>query len=297
MVNSILHAEPVVEHRCELGEGPLWDVDRQLIHWLDIEKGQIHSFNPVTARFTSINVHQRIGCIAFREGTTEFIAGLENGFATIHPETGTVSLITDPEAHLPGNRFNDGKCDPSGRFWAGTMSMTEQTGAGNLYTLGEHHTVSKKIAGVTISNGMAWSINHKTFYYIDTPTQAITAWDFDHIEGTISSKRTIIKIPETEGSPDGMTIDAEGMLWVAHWGGSQLSRWDPGTGKKLLSVPLPVSRVTSCTFGGSNLDDLYITTAKTGMDKHEEISQPHAGKLFIVRNCGYRGLPTFSFRG
>ena len=297
MANTILQAEPVVDHRCDLGEGPLWDVARQLIHWLDIENGQIHTFNPADDRLTTINVHQRIGCIALCDRSSDFIAGLQDGFATIHRENGTVTFITDPESHLPGNRFNDGKCDPEGRFWAGTMSLTEETNAGNLYTFNADHTVTKKIAGVAISNGMAWSADKKIFYYIDSPTYEITAWDFNAGSGAINSKRTIFCIPDNEGFPDGMTIDTEGMLWVAHWGGSQVSRWNPHTGKKLLTVPLPVSRVTSCTFGGSNLDDLYITTAKTGMDPQEEMNQPHAGKLFVVRNCGYRGMPADSFRG
>ncbi len=297
MMNLTLQAEPVVDHRCELGEGPLWDVELQQIHWLDIENGHIHTFNTATAYFTTINIHQRIGCIAFCKGSFEFIAGLQNGFATIHRENGTTTFITDPEAHLPGNRFNDGKCDPAGRFWAGTMSLSEQTGAGNLYTLEPPHSVSKKITGVTISNGMAWSSDHKTFYYIDSPTNTVSAWDFNNLSGAITAKRTIISIPAKEGAPDGMTIDSEEMLWIAHWGGSQVSRWNPKTGKKLLSVFLPVSRVTSCTFGGINLDDLYITTAKTGMDVQEQKSEPHAGKLFVIRSCGYSGLPAFSFGG
>src|SRR5688500_11617178 len=126
MMKTTLQAEPIVAHQCELGEGPLWDVDREMIHWLDIENGHIHSFNPATSGFTTIKIGQRSVCIAFRERTNEFIAGLQNGFATISRENGTITLITDPEADLPGNRFNDGKCDPAGRFWAGTMSLTEK---------------------------------------------------------------------------------------------------------------------------------------------------------------------------
>jgi sugar lactone lactonase YvrE len=297
MIRSILKAEPVVAHLCELGEGPLWDEALQSIHWLDIEKGHIHTFNPATGKLETIEVHQRIGCIALFLGKNEFIGGLENGFATIDRNSGSVKLISDPESNLPGNRFNDGKCDPAGRFWAGTMSLEEESGAGNLYMLDTDTTVTKKLDRVTISNGMAWSADKKKFYYIDTPTKTISAWDFNIKSGTITAKRTIISIPDKEGSPDGMTIDTEGMLWVAHWGGWQVSRWNPATGKKLLSVTVPVKRVTSCTFGGKNLSDLYITSARIGMDVQEQENQPLAGSLFVVKDCGYSGLPAFRFHG
>lgn len=296
MMKTTLQAEPLLAHLCELGEGPLWDDALQCIHWLDIEYGRIYSFTR-DDKLVIVEIHQRIGCIALCTGKNEWLAGLENGLATIRRDNGAITFISDPESHLPGNRFNDGKCDPAGRFWAGTMSMKEESGAGNLYMLETDRMVTKKIAGVTISNGMAWSKDKKTFYYIDTPTNAVTAWDFNNTNGTISGKKTIISIPEAEGSPDGMTIDTEGMLWIAHWGGGQVSRWNPATGKKVLSVTLPVKRVTSCTFGGKNLGDLYITTARKGMDAQEQESQPLAGGLFVVRNCGYSGFPASAYRG
>ena len=297
MMKTTLQAEPVLAHPCELGEGPLWDEASQAIYWLDIEQGQIHAFSAQTKAFNTIDVYQRIGCIAFRERSNEFIAGLQNGFATIDRSNGAVTIVADPEKHLTGNRFNDGKCDPAGRFWAGTMSLNEETGAGNLYVLDYDRTVKKKMEGVTISNGMAWNADKTIFYYIDTPTKMITSWNYNNDSGDITNKRTIFSIADAEGYPDGMTIDNEGMLWVAHWGGWQVSRWDPASGTKLLSISLPVSRVTSCTFGGRNLDDLYITTAKTGMSENDLQREPHAGKLFVVRNCGYRGLPPVSYRG
>ncbi|HET7003292.1 MAG TPA: SMP-30/gluconolactonase/LRE family protein, partial [Puia sp.] len=152
-----------------------------------------------------------------------------------------------------------------------------------------------KIAPVSISNGMAWSLDRRLFYYIDTPTLTVVAYDFDEITAEIKNKRIAIRIQEDEGSPDGMTIDNEGMLWIAHWDGWQISRWNPLTGKKLLSILLPVARVTSCCFGGENFQDLYVTSAKTGLTAGELHDQPLAGSLFIIRDIGYHGLPLFEF--
>ena len=292
-----LKATPVVPHLSELGEGPVWDEQRESIHWLDIERGHIHSYNSYRGDFATLEVQQRIGFITLCKDQHAWRAGLQNGLAEIDRNNGAVRIISDPESHLPENRFNDGKCDPQGRLWAGTMSTKEEPGAGNLYMLDVNGRLIKKKEGVTISNGMAWSADKKIFYYIDTPTRAVTAWDFDNETGHISHERIILMIPENEGFPDGMTIDTEGMLWVAHWGGWQVSRWDPFSGKKIASIALPVKRVTSCTFGGRHLEDLYITTARKDMDPEEKETQRLAGSLFVVKNCGYRGLPATRFAG
>lgn len=292
-----MQATPVVTHQSVLGEGPVWDNQTRSIHWLDIEKGDIHSYDPYRDHFATLEIHQRIGCISLCKKQNTWIAGLQNGLATISRSNGAIQIISDPELHLPENRFNDGKCDPAGRFWAGTMSINEEKRAGNLYMLDTNGRLTKKLDGVSISNGMAWSEDKKTFYYIDSPTRAVTAWDFDLETGNISRERTIFLIPENEGYPDGMTIDTEGMLWIAHWGGWQVSRWNPVNGKKIASIPLPVKRVTSCTFGGHHLEDLYITTAQKDMDPTEKESEPLAGSLFVVKKCGYQGFPANEFAG
>jgi sugar lactone lactonase YvrE len=204
-------------------------------------------------------------------------------------------MIANPEGHLPNNRFNDGKCDPAGRFWAGTMSINEEPNTGNVYMLGVDLSFEKKISGVSISNGMAWSADQRTFYYIDTPSFEVAAYSYDKTTGNISNKTTIMKILKEEGNPDGMTIDNEGMLWIAHWDGWQITRRDPQTGEKLLQISLPVSRVTSCCFGGENFADLYITSAREGLSDEDLQKQPLAGSLFVIRNCGYKGIPGFEF--
>jgi sugar lactone lactonase YvrE len=284
------------DHQCLLGEGPLWDANRKTICWIDIPNGEIHEYSTVGGSFRSLSVSQMIGSIAICKNG-DFIAALKNGFGRIDRNTGELKMIADPETSIPGNRFNDGKCDPAGRFWAGTMAHSEEPGKGSLYTLNKDLTVSKKMENISISNGMAWSADHKTMYYIDTPTYTVTALDFDRSSGEISNRRIVVRVPRENGSPDGMTIDSMGMLWIAHWDGWQVSRWNPATGKKMETFHLPVARITSCVFGGEELQDLYISTARIGIPEDQLIKQPLAGSLFVLRNIGYRGLPSFEFEG
>ncbi len=294
MLNSLSDTDVVVEHKCLLGEGPVWDIKKERILWIDILRGDIHSFYPEGKRFETFNTGTLIGSVGLCKNGG-LIAALQNGFALIDMEKKQIEYIKDPEAHLPENRFNEGKCDPAGRFWAGTMSLSEEPEAGTLYTL-EELSVTKKIEGVTISNGMAWSTNHTIFYYIDTPTLEVVSYDYDKLNGNISNRKTVIKIPKEQGYPDGMTIDNEGMLWIAHWDGWQVKRWNPKTGKQIDHIALPVARVSSCTFGGKNLNDLYITTASKELTDDELQKQPLAGSLFVIRNCGFTGLPAFEFK-
>jgi sugar lactone lactonase YvrE len=292
---SIQKIETVVDHKCALGEGPLWDHKKQRILWIDIVKGEIHQFAPKTKAFRTFSVGQMVGSIALCDDQT-IIAALQSGFSFIDLDNETTQHITDPEKHLSNNRFNEGKCDPMGRFWAGTISLSEEPKAASLYALHPDLSVEKKIAGVTISNGMAWSLDHSIFYYVDTPTGEVAAFDYDKYSGEISNKKAIIKINENEGFPDGMTIDNEGMLWIAHWDGWKITRWNPFTGTKLNEINIPVSKVTSCTFGGPDFQDLYITSASVDLSNAELSKQPLAGSLFVIKNSGYKGLPSFEFR-
>lgn len=289
-----LQADVVVQHKCMLGEGPVWDAKHKVICWIDILQGEIHEYSTDQKTFRTIQVPQMIGAVAL--GTNgDFIGALQNGFGFIDRANGKVKMISNPEAHLPNNRFNDGKCDPQGRFFAGTMPLSEDKPTGNLYCLEKDLSVIKKIEGVTVSNGLAWSSDHKTFYYIDTPTREVVSYDYDKSTGDIKNKKTIIKVSEEDGFPDGMTIDAEDMLWIAHWGGWQVVRYNPENGQKMFHITLPAAHVTSCTFGGENLGDLYITTAKKDLTPEQLQNQPLAGALFVVPDCGYKGLPAFEF--
>lgn len=288
--------ELVCDHICELGEGPVWDARGNKICWVDIVNGEIHEYDVNHRKLKTIPVHQMIGAMALKRNGN-YVAALQHGFAFINRQTGEIKMIGDPEAHLSNNRFNDGKCDPAGRFWAGTMPFSEDSPAGSVYCLETDLSIEKKIGGVTVSNGMAWSHDHRTLYYIDSPSFEVVGYSYDVTTGDISGKKLIIAVSKEDGSPDGMTIDNEGMLWVAHWGGWKLTRWNPVTGKKLKEIALPVSQVTSCTFGGDHGEDLYITSAKIHLTAEQLEKQPLAGSLFVIRNCGFAGEACFEFAG
>jgi sugar lactone lactonase YvrE len=290
------HLEVIVDAKATLGEGAIWDSRKKLLYWVDIIQCRIYIYNPVSKQNSSIHVGQYVGTVVPRQNG-ELMLALKNGFASLNPITGEMTLINNPEAHLTGNRFNDGKCDPAGRFWAGSMAFDQTKGAASLYCLHTDLTVTKMIDHVTISNGLVWTADQTTFYYIDTPTSEVAAYDYDITSGKISNRRVAVSIPEAEGLPDGMTIDTEDMLWIAHYGGSQICRWNPKTGKKMQSIKLPASQVTSCAFGGDNLDELYITTCRENMAEAQLEKEPLAGALFKCAHMPVKGVPSFEFRG
>jgi sugar lactone lactonase YvrE len=289
----------VVNLGCTIGEGPVWDAAARTVYWVDLLENAIHAREAGTGKVSSLDVGQNTGCVAPRS-KGGLVAALQHGFFLIDMKSGSIEPISDPEADRPENRFNDGKCDCRGRFWAGTMSKKLDTGAGesgpvgNVYCLGADLRVTRKMADITLSNGMGWSPDNRTFYYIDSPTNTVAAWDFDLETGSISGRRVVVRMNQgSVGMPDGMCVDSEGMLWVALWGGAGIGRWDPSTGKLVRRLEVPALNVTSCTFGGPRLDELYITTAKLGTDLK---AWPHAGALFCAR-VGVTGLPSVPFAG
>jgi sugar lactone lactonase YvrE len=279
--------ECILEGQDQLGEGPVWDERLQELFRVDIESCKLHRYRPSDGRQIEYQLDQKIGAAVPAEDGT-WILALADGFYRFDLETGTITLIAHTKEDSP-NRLNDGKCDPNGRFWAGTMSSKWNQRSGHLYVL-EDGKLSTRLSEVGCSNGLAWNADGTVMYYIDTFDNFVDAFDYDAATGQISNRRTVITIPEGEGSPDGMCIDSEGMLWVGHWNGWQISRWNPFTGEKLASMPLPVSNVTSCAFGGENLDELYITTARIGNDELQLSKQPLAGALFRVK-LDVKGLP------
>ena len=278
-----------------LGEGPVWDAANHTILWVDIMGCAIHALDMKSHALQSISTPSMIGSFALCSDGN-IVAALQQGFVFINRNTGEITEIANPEKQLPDNRFNDGKTDPSGRFWAGSMSLTGETGTGSLYMLDCNLTINKKIENVSISNGLCWSLDNRFFYYIDTPTMEVVRFDYDNSTGEISNKTTVISIPAKEGYPDGMTIDSEGMLWIAHWEGWQVARWNPSTGKKINTIQLPVSLVTSICFGGENMDDMFITSARVGLTDEQLAEEPLAGSSFIISNSGFRGFtfPAFN---
>jgi sugar lactone lactonase YvrE len=282
------------QHLNSLGEGPVWDSVRKTICWADIINGKIHEFDPSSKSHSIIQVNEMVGSFAVCTNG-DFVAALEHGFSFIDRNSGEKTFIGDPESGQPENRFNDGKCDPAGRFWAGSMSFNTTDASGHLYLLDNNHGIHKRINDITISNGLDWSLDYKTFYYIDTPTFQVDAFDYDNATGEIANRRKAINIPREEGFPDGMCIDMEGMLWIAHWGGWQITRWDPGTGEKLLSIKLPVSQVTSLCFGGAQLKDIYITSAREGLSEEDLEKEPLAGSLLRISNTAFTGRKSNEF--
>ncbi|MCM3004230.1 SMP-30/gluconolactonase/LRE family protein [Priestia koreensis] len=287
--------ELVVDAHATLGEGPCWDLETQQLYWVDIEEKKLNLFTPSTGENKTYPVGELVGAVVTREKGGVVLA-MQNGLHFFDVETGEFTFLHDPESHIENNRFNDGKCDPAGRFWIGTMDINDTEGKGSLYCLDVNQELTKKLDNVSISNGLAWSPDQKTLYYIDTPTQHIFKFDYDVESGEISNRKAIIDFTNIEGSPDGMTIDAEGMLWVAHWGGSRVSRWNPHTATLLEEIAVPSLNVTACTFGGENLDELYITTARIGTEEDVLATFPHAGGLYKVKP-GVKGMAPFTYKG
>ena len=287
--------ELILDAKATLGEGAIWDARAKVLYWVDIEAGRLHVFDPSTGSDQAFELGQMVGTVVPRARGGVMLA-LERGFAAFDPATGRLSPWADPEEHLPRNRFNDGKCDPAGRFWAGTISLDRRPGAASLYCLEPDGSVRTMLQGVTNSNGIAWGLDRQTMFYIDTPTRQVTALDYDMRTGRIENPRTAVTVPPDLGKPDGMTIDAEGSLWIALWDGGCVTRWDPRSGRLLETLAVPARRVTSCAFGGPDLDELYITTARTGLTESDLAGQPYAGGLFRARP-GPRGMKAFEFGG
>ncbi len=286
--------ELVLDSQSDLGEGAIWNWKTGELIWINITGKILNFYNPKIGNNKEMFTGQMIGTVVPAESGQVMVA-LKNGIYSLDPATGTKKQMANPEADLPDNRFNDGKCDPAGRFWAGTMSMTGQKEAGALYRLDSDSTIDKMMESVSISNGIVWSPDATKMYYIDTPTQKVMAYDYDNETGDISNPSVAVEVAKEMGSPDGMTIDADGNIWVALWGGSAVACWNPETGKLLKKINIPAKNVTSCAFGGDNLETLYITTARQNTNGEELQTFPHAGGVFKTKP-GAKGMKAFFFK-
>lgn len=285
----------VVEAGCILGEGPVWDERTGRLWWVDIKAPAIHRFNPAKRAHDRWAAPEPVGALAIRRDGGLLLA-LRSGFAFYDPDHGRMAHLASPEADVPGNRMNDGKCDVLGRFWVGTMDDAVIEPTGHLYRLDPDHRVTRFEAGFVVTNGMAWSRDGRRLYFTDTVAGAIWAYDFDMGEGRPGARRLFAQVPEADGRPDGACVDAEDHLWSAHWGGSRVTRYRPdGSIDRVVEIPAP--QVTSCCFGGSGLDVLYVTTAHQGMDAAQRAAHPRSGDLFAVKGLGVRGVPMPRFAG
>lgn len=293
MPDKIILEEPEFEIDAHLGEGPVWDEHSERFYWVDILSGLFNEYDPKTKTNKSYDIGEHVGAAVPRE-KGGFILAKKSGFATFNPDNEKITPIGDPESDKPGNRFNDGKCDPAGRFWAGTMAYDVSEGAGSLYCLSKNARIEKKLSDITISNGLAWNQNADKFYHIDSPTGNIYSYSFNLKTGAISNRNIARNISQDIGFPDGMTIDTDDKLWIAIYGGSRVLRIDPKTGETLMEIHLPVPKITSCTFGGKDLNELYITTCREYMSDEDIEKAPYSGSLFKVK-IPYYGRPVHRF--
>jgi sugar lactone lactonase YvrE len=268
-------------HKTELilGEGAHWYAEWKKFLYVDIEGKKVGCIDPVTKNIEERAVGERVGTVV-PATNGKLIIALENSIEALDFETGIRQEITKVELDKPGNRCNDGKCDAAGRLWIGTMSIQEELHQGALYCLG--NSLQRKLDRTSISNGICWSADNSVMYYIDTLDYNIKAYDFDVLTGNISNERIAVSVKEPGYAPDGMTIDEEGMLWIAMWGGACVNRYDPLSGNLIGKVEVPALNVTACAFGGADMKQLFITTARKGLNEEQLQQYPLSGSLFYL---------------
>ncbi len=288
-------AELVHDARAVLGEGPVWDPDRGVLWWVDILPGVVHAFDPVRATDRAIEVGRPVGAVALRARGGLVVAGAD-GIGVLDPASGRHETLVAFGPETPPRRMNDGKVDPTGAFWAGRMAYDGAPGLGRLLRLDPDLTVTTMETGLAIPNGLAWSAAGDRMYFIDTRRREVTVHAFDLATRSIDAGRPLVAVADGAGLPDGMAIDAAGCLWVGLWGGGCVQRFSPD-GRPLDRVEVPgASQVSSCAFGGEDLGDLYITTARDGLDAAALAREPRAGGLYRART-GARGVVPDRFLG
>lgn len=277
-----------------LGEGPCWDAARGRLYWLDIHGRLIEWLSPSDGRIGLWTLERRASAMAPRADGTLLLA-TEAGLAVFDPDAGRLDQRHDMEAHLPGNRSNDGNTDRQGRFWISTMDDAETHASGSVYRVDADWTVTRMIEGLSIPNTLVTSPDGRILYVAESRAARIDAWDLDPESGEISNRRLFVAVEEPGIAPDGSAVDAEGCLWNAQWGGARVVRYRPD-GSIDQIVPLPVSQPTSCCFGGPGLDTLYVTSARVGLSEEDLAAEPLAGSLFAL-SPGVRGAPQALFAG
>ncbi len=289
--------ELLLDLHAECGEGPIWDPGTSTLIWVDIPPGRVHRYDPLSGQDEVYEVGQSTGAAAIRD-SGGLVLAVRDGFAALGARGGGFQMLAEVDIDDVRLEMNDGKCDTAGRFWAGTsveLDLHIRPGEAALYRLDPDHQAHQMLTGVTLSNGLGWSPDDRFFYYVDTTTQRLDVFDFDRDSGAISNRRLLAEIPAELGFPDGLTVDADGYIWLAVWGGWCVRRYAPdGTLDRV--VKFPVSQISSCTFGGPDLTDLYVTSATQTLSPEARAAEPHAGALFRY-SPGVKGLPPNSYRG
>ena len=284
--------ECVAHVHAVLGEAPAWVGRETALYWLDIKGFKIFRLD-ARGEISEWPTPMRVGSIVPRRSGA-FIGGTEDGIAAIDPEANRYDILFNPEADQPANRFNDGKLDRQGRFWAGTMDKAEKAKTGALYRIDPDLSYHRIDQGYQVTNGPAFSPDGKIMYHNDSARQVTYLYDIG-ADGSATNRRVFLQFKEGEGHPDGMTVDVDGCLWVCLWDGWAVRRYSP-KGEWLETVRMPVARPTSCAFGGRALDRLYISSASIGLDEEARKMQPNAGGLFMI-TPGVRGLEDVPFAG
>jgi sugar lactone lactonase YvrE len=268
----------------------MWHERRKCCYWVDIERGILYEFNWLTRLTRTWNFSGRLSLV--REGKeNELVLALNTSIIKFDLNSEKISPLVDIEPSSSGNRCNDGACDSLGRLWIGTMHLEQKEGAAAVYLVDDQLNVRKKISNTTISNGIVWSPDKKRLYFIDSPTHVVRSFLYNENSGEIIFEKNVVEIPSETGSPDGMAIDEEGMLWVAHWGGFGVYRWNPENGKLLDKIEVPVPQVSSCAFTGDDLNHLIITSARENMSKEDLKKYPESGNVFVAKTP-VKGLST-----
>lgn len=288
-----MYASLLYKSNCYLAEGPMWHAKRKSFLWVDIDGKAFHEYNLQNGNVETWQMQQRVSLIV-ESNDDNLILGTEYGLISFNPATNEMKLLADIEKDILTNRSNDGACDATGRLWIGTMARDFTPAAGSLYCINKDLVLTKKLEGLTIPNGLVWSLDNKRMYFIDTPTLCVRSFLFDIEAGDIQFEKVVIEIEPQLGMPDGMAIDEEGMLWIAHWNGFGVYRWNPLTGQLLDKIALPVPQVSSCAFGGDDLNYLFITTARENMTDADVFKYPDSGNVFIVET-DVRGVPAYKF--
>ena len=279
-----MNVELVQDARAMIGEGPVWDPRSERLNWVDIAAGVVHRFSPRDGSDLIMDVGQPVGSLGLgvRGG---LILAVRDGFALIPAGSERAEQFVDVERHIKNSRMNDGRCDPAGRFWAGTMDWDHAPHAGSLYRLEQTDgelRAARVLDDLTITNGMDWSPNGAIMYFVDSAKQSIDMFDFDPASGSLANRRVFVSIPAREGLPDGLVVDVDGYVWVALFGAGTIRRYGP-SGRIDLEIRVPVSLVTSAAFGGPESADLYITSARHRLDAAQLASEPYAGGVFVCR--------------
>lgn len=281
---------------CLLGEGPMWHKERNSFFWVDIDGKAFYEYNLNTGNAKKRQLDYRVSLVVKYKNTDhQLLLAVHGGLVLYDLFAETFPWLADIEKDIPMHRTNDGAVDCNGNLWVGTMHRQFEKGAGSLYRIDKDFNIQKKLEGVTISNGLVWNQDNTKMYFIDTPTQTVQSFLFDAITGNIQFEKIAVNIDASAGSPDGMCIDEEGMLWIAQWNGFGVYRYNPSNGKMLDKISVPVPQVSACAFGGDNLDTMIITTAQENFSAEDKSKHPLSGNIFIAKP-GVKGIDARSFK-